>query len=384
MDVDLTKEQIAARRQFRKFVDETITPYAEKIDREETMPRELLDKIAASGYWAPELPREYGGGGMDMSTLGILTEEIGRGCSNVRNLLGVQGMVSQSLLRFGTKEQKETWLPRIAAGKIVVAFGLTEANIGSDARNIATEAKLEGDHYIITGGKKWISFGQNADLVLLFAQCEGKPSAFLIEKNTPGFSVRPLNGLLGYRGSLVGELTFAGCKIPKENLVGKIGVGVSYVAAVGLVHGRYSTSWGCVGLAQGCLESCLAYVDKRQQFGVLIKEHQSIQNMIADMITGVVAGRQLCYRAGYLQDQRDPNAMMEISLAKYFTSTMALKAAADAVQIHAANGCSPDYPVQRYFRDAKVAEIVEGSSQVQQGIIARYAYKLFQQSQFGL
>jgi alkylation response protein AidB-like acyl-CoA dehydrogenase len=382
MDFDLTKEQIEARRQFRKFVDETIVPYAEKNDREEIMPRELMAEIAARGYWAPELPEEYGGIGMDMLTLGILTEEIGRGCCNVRNLLGVQGMVSQSILRFGTKEQRETWLPKIGAGEIVAAFGLTEANIGSDARNIATEAKLEGDKYIISGQKKWISFGQNADLILLFAKCQDKPSAFLIEKDTPGLTVRPLNGLLGYRGSMVGELTFEGCEIPKENLVGMLGAGVSYVAVHGLIHGRYSTAWGCVGLAQGCLEHSLAYSNTRRQFGVLIKEHQSIQNMIADMIAGVTAGRQLCYRAGYLQENKEPNAMMEISLAKYFTSRMAMEAAANAVQIHAANGCGPDYPVQRHFRDAKVSEIVEGSSQIQQGIISRYAHKLFQQPQY--
>jgi hypothetical protein len=383
MDVDLTKEQIEARREFRKFVDEAIVPYAEKIDREEVMPKELMEKIVARGYWAPELSEEYGGSGMDWLTFGILTEEIGRACSNVRNLLGVQGMVSHALLRFGTKAQRETWLPKIAAGEIVAAFGLTEPQKGSDARNITTEAKHEGNHYTITGSKKWISFGQNADLILVFAQCDGKGSAFLIEKDTPGLTVKPLNNLLGYRGSMVGELIFDGCRVPEENLVGMVGAGISYVAAHGLIHGRYSTAWGSVGLAQGCLEHCLAYTATREQFGVLIKEHQSIQNMIADMLTGVTAGRQICYRAAYLQENKDPNAMMEISLAKYFTSEMAMKAAGNAVQIHAANGCSPDYPVERYFRDAKVAEIVEGSSQIQQGIIARYAYKLHQHSQYG-
>jgi len=381
MNFDLTKEQRESRKGFRAFVDETIVPFAGKIDRDEIMPRELMQEIAQKGFWSPELPREFGGMSMDMITFGLLTEEIGRGCSNVRNLLGVQGMVAQSILRFGTKEQREKWLPRIAKADVVVAFALTESKVGSDAKNIETNAQPDGDDYVINGKKKWISFGQVADLVLLIAKCNGQPTAFLVEKETPGFSTTPLNGLLGYRGSLVGELHFDNCRIPKANLVGMVGAGVTYVATFGLVHGRYSTAWGCVGLAQGCLESCLDYTNKREQFGSLIKDHQLVQKMIAEMFTGVTAGRQLCLRAGTLQENKEPNALMEISLAKYYTSTMAMKAATDAVQIHAANGCSPDYPVQRYFRDAKVSEIVEGSTQIQEGIISRYAYRFLNNPQ---
>lgn len=372
--LELTPQQKAAQAAFKAFADEEIAPYADRFYREECIPPELIKKMVQRGYWAATLPQTFGGSGMDMLTYGLLTEEIGRGSADVRNLIGVQGMVSSAILKWGSKEQKERWLPRMASGETVAAFALTEPEVGSDAKSLETTATLAGDYFVLNGRKKWISFGQNAGLFLVFAQCEGRVTAFLVERTSPGFTTKPITDLFGLRASMLAELYFDECRIPKENLVGRIGFGLSYVAAYGLSHGRYSTAWGCVGLAQACLEACIQYTSERKQFGVYLKEHQLIQQMIAKMIANVTAARLLCCRAGYLLDSSDQEAVMAISIAKYFASTIAFKAAGDAVQIHGANGCGPDYPVQRYLRDAKVLEIVEGSTQIQELLIARYAY----------
>ncbi len=374
-DLELTPQQQETQAAFRAFVDQAIVPYANLFDQQERLPPELIARMVQAGYWGAELPQEYGGAGMDMLTYGLLTEEIGRGCADVRNLVGVQGMVSSAILKWGSRDQRAYWLPKMAAGEIVAAFALTEPDVGSDAKSITTTATLDGDSYVLAGRKKWISFGQNADLFLLFAQCEGKPTAFLVERGTPGFASRPMSGLLGFQASMLAELHLDGCRVPQTNLVGRVGFGLSYVATYGLTHGRYSTAWGCVGLAQACLEACLDYTTRRQQFGAFLKDHQLIQRMVADMLTYITAARLLCCRAGGLHDRGDLGAVTATSMAKYFASKMAVQVASDAVQIHGANGCGSEYPVQRYLRDAKIMEIIEGSTQIQQIIIAQHAYR---------
>jgi hypothetical protein len=320
------------------------------------------------------LPGKCGGKGLDMITYGLLNEEIGRACSSVRSLLTVHDMVAQALNRWGNQAQKEKWMTRLASGQIIGAFALSEPNVGSDAEGVETTAALEGDTYVLSGRKKWISFGQIADLFLLFARCEGKPTAFLVERNSPGLSIRPIKGILGVRASMLAQLELDDCRIAKENLIGRVGFGVSHVALSALDQGRYSVAWGCVGIAQACLEACLKYTSERKQFGAYLKDHQLIQSMIANMTTKLKAARLLCYQAGYLKDVGDPGAIMETSIAKYFVSKVVNELASDAVQIHGANGYSSDYPVQRYFRDAKLMEIIEGSTQIQEMTIAKFAY----------
>lgn len=375
--LDLTARQKRVQAAFRAFVDQEIAPHAGQFDREENIPPELIKKLVQKGYWGAELPEAFGGPGMDMVTYGLLTEEIGRGCANVRNMIGVQGMVSSSILKWGTKEQKEYWLPKMASGEVIAAFALTEPDVGSDAKSIQTTATPTGSDYVLNGRKRWISFGQNADLFMIFVQCEGKPTAFLVERGTPGFSTSPISGLLGFRASLLAELHMEECRVPEENIVGRVGFGLTYVASLGLSHGRYSTAWGCVGLAQACLEACVRYTSEREQFGVRLQKHQLVQRMVADMVTNITAARLLCYRAGHLTESGDMGAIVGASMAKYFASTMAVQVASDAVQIHGANGCGPEYPVQRHLRDAKVMEIVEGSTQIQQLLIAKHAYSGF-------
>ena len=312
---------------------------------------------------------------MDMLTFGLLNEEFGRGCSSLRSLLTVHSMVTYAIQRWGSRDQKETWLLPLAQGSLVGAFALSEPQIGSDASSIETRAELCGDTYLLNGRKKWITYGQIADLYLVFARLENRVSAFLVERGTPGLDIRPIRGMLGTRASMLAELILHDCAVPKTNLVGGRGFGLASVATSALDIGRFSVACGCVGISQACLDASLSYTSKRQQFGVHLKEHQLIQRMITDMLTNTQAARLLCYNAGYLKDAGAPNTIMETWIAKYFASTTAVKAASDAVQIHGANGCSSDYPVQRYWRDTKVMEIIEGSSQIQQITIAGYGYQ---------
>jgi glutaryl-CoA dehydrogenase (non-decarboxylating) len=375
MKLELSSQQKNAQAEFRAFVNEEICPYAGEWDLKEFTPPELIKKIAQHGFLGAILPQEYGGQAMDMITYGILNEEIGRGCSSVRSLLTVHNMVSQAVCKWGNKSQKEYWLPKFASGETIGAFALSEPNVGSDAKSVETTATLSGNAYILNGQKKWITYGQIADIFLVFAQCEGKPSAFLVGKNSPGFSVKPMSGILGTKASMVAELQFENCHVPLENLVGKLGFGFSYIASSALDYGRYSVATGSVGIAQACLEACIKYTNERKQFGVYLKEHQLIRQMITQMITNVKAARLLCYQAGYLKDINDPNSIIETSIAKYFASTVATKIANDAVQIHGGNGCSSEYPVERYLRDSKIMEIIEGSTQIQEITIAESGYQ---------
>lgn len=375
MHLDLTPQQQTAQAEFKAFTHQVIAPCADGADREEKTPPELISKLAHHGYLGATLPSNYGGGGMDLITYGLLNEAIGQGCSSLRSLLTVHIMAAQALLKWGNAAQKAQWLPRLATGEAIAAFGLTEPNIGSDAQHVETTAEREGDIYILNGCKKWITYGQIADVFLIFAQCDGKSAAFLVEKNTPGLSITSISGMLGVRASMLAELRFDQCHIPCENLVGQVGFGFSCVASTALDYGRYSVAWGCVGIAQACLEACLHYTSVRQQFGTYLKEHPLIRQLISDMITQTKAARLLCYQAGYLKQIGDPKSIAETSIAKYFASTAAMKAASDAVQIHGANGCSPAFAVERYWRDAKIMEIIEGSTQIQQLTIAGYGYQ---------
>ncbi|MEH2112692.1 acyl-CoA dehydrogenase family protein [Nostoc sp.] len=375
MKLELSTEQKNAKAEYRAFVNQEICPDAGEWDRKEFTPLELIKKIAQRGFLGAILPQEYGGQGMDMITYGILNEEIGRGCSSVRSLLTVHNMVAHALCKWGNKSQKQYWLPKFASGETIAAFALSEPNVGSDAKSVETTATLAGDVYVLNGQKKWITYGQIADIFLVFAKCEGKPTAFLVEKNSHGLLVKPMSGLLGVRASMSAELYFNNCQVSLENLVGKLGFGFSYIAATALDYGRYSVASGCVGIAQACLEACIKYTSERKQFGVYLKEHQLIRQMISQMITNIKAARLLCYQAGYLKDISDPNSIIETSIAKYFASTVATKIANDAVQIHGGNGCSSEYPVERYLRDSKIMEIIEGSTQIQEITIADSGYQ---------
>jgi hypothetical protein len=230
------------------------------------------------------------------------------------------------------------------------------------------------DGYVLKGRKKWICYGTAAGLFLVFARYGGQPAAFLVERNSPGLAIAPLFGMLGLRGAMLADLHLEECKVPKESLVGAPGFGLSHVASTALDLGRYSVAWGCVGIAQAALEASHSYAAQRRQFGSLIKDHQLVGRLLANMIVGVRAARLMCLEAGRLRDSGDPGAVVQTMAAKYFSSRAAARATRDAVQIHGAKGCSPEYPVARYFRDAKIMEIIEGSDQIQQLALAAYGF----------
>jgi glutaryl-CoA dehydrogenase (non-decarboxylating) len=369
--MELTERQRHRRAEIRQFVEEHISLHANEWDRQERIPTEVIQLLAGHRYLGALLPVTWGGPGFDAIEFGLLNEEVGRGCSSVRSLLTVQSMVLLAILRWGSDRQKETWLERLGQRSAIAAFALTEPDAGSDIMTIKTEAVAGGRDFLLSGSKTWISFGQVADVFLVFTRGAMGHCAFLVEKETPGLTIVPLSGLLGTRASMMAELRFDRCRVPETSLVGAPGFGLSHVASSALDCGRYSVAWGCVGIIQACLESCLVHTSRRRQFGSYIKDHQLVQRMTTQMVVGAKAARLLCHHAGCLRQTGDPASILETSIAKYFSSRAAADSARDAVQLHGARGCSTDCAAQRLFRDAKVMEIIEGSNEIQEITIAR-------------
>lgn len=372
MQIEVSLAQREARRNFRAFVQKHISPFAAQWDREQMLPFDVVETLRAHGYLGAIHPGRNGGP-MDPTTYGLLTEEIARGCSSVRSLLTVHDMVALGIWRWGNADLKAQFGAATSTGQLLCALALSESEAGSDAASVATEATPGGNGYVLNGKKKWITFGQIADLFLVLARCQDQLSAFVVPANSPGLTRVPQRGMLGMRASLLAELDLNQCSVPKRFLVGKIGFGLSHVVSTVLDYGRYSVAWGSVGIAQACLDACLEYTSRRKQFGRELCEHQLIQRKLTEMIASTRAARLLCYRAGYLRRIEDPGASGETSIAKYFASRTAVRAANDAVQIHGANGLTEEYGVARYLRDAKVQEIIEGSTEIQQITIPKFA-----------
>ncbi|WP_379155576.1 acyl-CoA dehydrogenase family protein [Paenibacillus sp. sgz5001063] len=375
MDFRLSLEQLEYQQAFKDFSDREVMPYAQKHDEEEKLDEHVLDALKSSGYLGSMIPRDYGGMGMDLVSLGLLNEEIGRGCASVRSLLTVHGMVALGILRWGTDEQRSYWLPKLACGEVIGAFGLSEPNVGSDAKSVETKAVLVNGEYVLNGVKKWTTMGQIANIFTIIAELDGKPTAFLVERSQPGLTVKPMRGLMGARATMIAELHLEDCHIPASSMIGASGTGLSHVALSCLDYGRYTVAWGCVGTAQACLEASIRYARKRKQFGKPLRENQLIQKMVTEMIVNIRAARLLCLNAGYLKEIGDPDTIMETWNAKYFSSIIVNKVAGDAVQIHGGNGCIRDYPVERYFRDAKINEIIEGTTQMHEVLISLNGFR---------
>jgi len=374
MHFEYTSQQRDNQHLYRQFAQQVVAPLARQIDETEQFPPELVGKMADLGFLGALVPPEHGGQPLDLLSFGLLNEELGNACSSTRSLITVHSMVTLALKRWGRPAQQAQWLPRLAKGETIGAFALSEPNIGSNAGYIETTAVPQGDVVVVNGRKKWITFGQIADLFLLFARQNGQPIALLVEKERPGLTVRPIHGMIGTKGAMLAELELDNCHIPAQNMLAGVGFGIMAVAMSALDIGRYSVAWGSVGIGQASLEASLAYSQSREQFGQPIGKFQLIQQMITNMVTHVKAARLLCLQAGYALENQQANATNDILIAKYFASKTAMEVANDAVQIHGANGCSSDYPVQRFLRDAKVMEIIEGSHQMQQIMIAKNAY----------
>jgi butyryl-CoA dehydrogenase len=374
MDLELTDEQRAVREMARKFAEEYIVPVARDNDVHERFPGDIIVKMGELGLLGGPVPVEYGGAGIDYISHALVTEEIGKACSSVRTTISVQiSLVELSLARWGSEAQKRRYLPAMCSGKLIGCFGLTEPNAGSDPSGMETTAVADGDHWVLNGHKIWISNGGVAGLAIVFAQTDRSKghrgiAAFLVEGGTPGFSTRDMHGKLGLRASNTAELMLDDCRIPKDHLLGQVGDGFK-VAMAALDNGRYSVAAGCVGICQGCVDASVRYAKERKQFGRAIGSFQLVQDLIARMIVDTEAARLLVFRAGHLKNQ-GVRCTREVSIAKYFASEAAVRCALDAIQVHGSYGYSNDYPVERYLRDAKVATIYEGTSQIQKLLIA--------------
>ena len=376
MEFELNEGQKMVRETAKRFADEEIIPYARENDVMERFPMEILRKMAPIGFLGGPIPEEYGGAGLDFISDAIVFEEIGRGCSSVRTIVSVQvSLVELSILHWGTEEQKRRFLPLLCRGELLGAFAITEPEAGSDAVSIKTSAVKKGDGWLINGSKTWISTGDVADIVVIFAQTDPSKghkgiTAFIVEKGTPGFTTREIKGKLGLRSADTAQLFFEECPIPDSALLGNVGEGFK-IAMSSLDNGRYGVAAGCVGIIQGCIDACVKYAQERHQFGRPIASFQLVQDMIARMVVDRDAARLLVYRAGDLKNRGIRNTL-ETSIAKYFASEAAMRAATDAIQVHGAYGYSNEYPVERYLRDAKVATIYEGTSQIQKLIIGEH------------
>ncbi len=373
MEFALNETQEKIRDLARRFTEEEIIPTARENDAQERFPRETFRKLAALGFLGGTIPREYGGAGFDWISDALIFEEIGRGCSSVRTTMSVQvSLVEQVIFTWGDEAQRQRYLPRLCRGEILGCFALTESGAGSDAAGIRTLARREGGGWVLNGTKTWISNGGVADIAIVFARTdpgpgEGAPAAFLVETGAPGFNATEIKGKLGLRASNTAGIVLKECCVPGVALLGEVGAGLR-IALGALDNGRYGVAAGCVGIIRGCLEASTAHARKRHQFGRPIASFQLVQEMIARMAVDLDAARLLVFRAGELKNRGVRNTL-ETSIAKYFASEAAVRAATDAIQVHGASGYSNAYPVERYLRDAKVATIYEGTSQIQKLII---------------
>lgn len=364
--MDLTTQQRDLFESFREFARKEIEPHADAWDAEEAIPAEFVEQFAARGWLGALAPSADGGPGFDAVTFGLLNEAVGEACSSVRSLLTVHSMVVHAVSRWGGAALRARWLPALAAGTSVGAFALTEDSSGNDAGNMRTEAVRDDDGWMLTGVKKWTTYGARADVFLVFAGSATGPVAFLVERDRPGVGVVPVHGMLGTRASMLAELRFDGVRLPADAVVGRPGFGMAAVATSGLDIGRYSVAWGCVGILGAALRMARDHARGHERFGVPLADHQLVRRMLSDVVVHRRAARLLCWEAGRLKDQGDPRTVNATWAAKYFASCRAAEAASDAVQILGARGCAPHSPASRLYRDAKVMEIIEGSTEIQQ------------------
>ncbi|WP_433634399.1 acyl-CoA dehydrogenase family protein [Nocardia sp. CA-120079] len=374
MNLELSDEQAAAKRLAAEFVDREIAPHATEWDRTESVDTAIVAELGEVGFLGLTIPEEYGGSGGDHLTYCLVLEELGRGDSAVRGIVSVSlGLVAKSINHYGTEEQKRTWLPRLTSGGALGCFGLTEPGTGSDAARLRTRAVRDGDDWVLSGTKMFITNGTWADVALIFARTGGEGhrgiTAFLVPTDSPGFTARTIHGKLGLRGQATAELVLDGVRVPDCARLHNEGKGFT-VAMAALAKGRMSVAAGCVGIAQACLDAAVGYATEREQFGKPIAGHQLVQELLADIALDVDAARLLVWRVADLID-RGAEFAVESSKAKLFASEAAVRAADRALQVFGGYGYIDEFPVGKYLRDAKVMTLYEGTSQIQKLLIGR-------------
>jgi butyryl-CoA dehydrogenase len=375
MDFELTDEQRLIKDTAREFTDKEIVKQSRENARNHHFDVEMVRKVAAQGYLGAVVPTEYGGAGLDYLSYGLIVEEIGRGDSAIRTVISVQtSLVCSGILKWGTEEQKHKYLPKLCSGEWLGCFGLTEPDTGSDAANQKTRAKKTDNGWVINGAKMWISMANYAKVALIFAQTDPELghkglACFIVDTDQPGFKAQTIEHKMGLHASDTASISLEDVEVSDEDVLGEVGQGFK-VAMSNLDSGRYSVAAGCVGICQGCVEESVNYAKEREQFGRPIASFQLVQAMIADMTVKTAASRMLVWRAGWLKDQGRPNTL-ETSIAKLHATEASLECANMAIQVHGGAGYVDDHPVERYFRDARVTTLYEGTSQIQKLIIGR-------------
>ncbi|HUR73790.1 MAG TPA: acyl-CoA dehydrogenase family protein [Sporichthya sp.] len=370
----LSDENEAYRKVVAEFVDREVAPYATEWDRTETMDRAIVGKLAALGAFGMTIPEEYGGSGGDHQAYVLMMEEFGRVDTSVRGIVSVSlGLVGKTILKHGTEEQKQEYLPRLCAGEILGCFGLTEPDTGSDAGSLKSKAVEDSGGWLISGTKIFITNGTWADFALIFARTGGPGpkgvTAFLVPTDAPGFGASSIHGKLGLRAQSTAELTLDQVRVPDSARLGELGEGFR-IAMSALEKGRISVAAGCVGLARGCLEVATAYATQREQFGKQIAKFQLVQALLADIAVETDAARMLTWHAAALADAGRPVALAA-SKAKLYASEVAVRAANNALEVFGGYGYIDEYPIGKYLRDARVLTLYEGTSQIQRLIIGR-------------
>ncbi|MFZ4506677.1 MAG: acyl-CoA dehydrogenase family protein [Fimbriimonas sp.] len=376
MDFSLSAEHGLIREMAHRFGQDVVLRGLAERDREARSDRTLLEQMAATGLLGTSIPAHYGGTDTDYISLGIVSEELERADSSARVVISVHsGLHCLTLLQWGTEEQKRRWLPGLASGAKIGAFGLTEPNAGSDAVNLRTNARRDGDSYVLNGEKTWISLADYADQFLIVAKLEEeseKPrfAAFIVDRTSPGFSSRAIHGKLGVRAGNTGQIFFDNVRVPVENRIGEEGDGFK-VAMSALDHGRYTVAAGAVGIIQACLDACVKYANERSVGGEVIGKKQLVQQMIASMVQGRDIGRLLTYQVGWMKNVGLRHTR-EVSMAKWTNCAAAFDAANKAVEIHGAYGYCDEFPVERYFRNSRGAMIYEGTHEIHTLVQAEY------------
>jgi butyryl-CoA dehydrogenase len=374
MKLELNDQQKMIQKMVREFAEKEIAPVAADLDKTGEYPTKILEKMAKLGLLGIIIPTEYGGAGLDIISYATVIEEISKKCASTGVITSVHNsLVAYPIMKYGTDEQKKKYLPILASGEKIGAFAGTEPNAGSDLGGMQTKAVLKGNHYIINGDKCFITSGDKAGIFIVFAVTDKEAgtkgiSAFIVESNTPGFKVGSLFDKMGINANHVTELIFENMKVPKENLLGKEGEGFK-IALSTLDGGRIGIAAQAVGISQAALDESIGYSKQRQQFGRPIAKFQAIQWMIADMATRIEAARFLVYNAAFKKDKGE-RFSKEAAMAKLFASETAMDCVIKAVQIHGGYGYTKEYTVERLFRDAKITEIYEGTSEVQRMVIS--------------
>lgn len=380
--IDLSEVQKMVLKTTREFTNNEIKPVAHINDREHRFPKEIVDKMGELGYMGMTVPEEYGGGGMDALSYAIAVEEISKGCAATGTImLDNNSLACAPINSFGTEEQKKSYLTELASGSKLGCFMLSEPEAGSDAASLKTTAVLNGDHYILNGTKSWVTNGAEADIAVVFASTDPASkhkgiSAFIVDMNSPGLNLGKLEDKLGIRASSTAQIFLVDCKVPAANLIGEEGEGFK-IALHTLDAGRIGVAAQAVGIAQAALEASASYASERKAFGKPISEFQGLQFMMADMATRVEASRLLVWQAAVMKD-KNMKFGKQSAMAKLYAAETAMWVTTKAIQIHGGYGYTTDYPVERYFRDAKITEIYEGTSEVQRIVIARELLKEMQ------